>query len=240
MKRVHFEVAQTAVTILAEEEYVPVAREAIFEARGEIESYARRDEWFLSTIEAYPPPDDAPPLIRRMCEASTAAGVGPMAAVAGAIAEVAVGTMAEAGASHAIVDNGGDLALLLERETDVGLYSGNERFRDLALRCPAREEVHGICSSSGRVGPSLSLGATDLATVVCQNVALADACATRLGNMVTSADERLITEALGRICSIDGVEGALVIIDDRIAWKGILPRLIRRRFAQDRISRIEL
>ena len=161
-----------------------------------------------------------------------------MAAVAGAIAERAVLDMQAAGASQAIVDNGGDLALLLDRETSIGLYAG-ERVQGIGFLCPPREGVFGICTSSATIGPSISFGASDAATVIAPDVTLADACATRLGNLLTSDSEEVMRSALGDVCSIDGVEGALAVVGERIAMKGHLPRLTRVAVPRGRISRIE-
>src|SRR5512143_2610075 len=89
----HFEVHQTAVTMIAEERYLPIGKGAIFEAREVIERFIAADPLFRDTLEPYDEPRDSHPLIKRMCDASRKAGVGPMAAVAGAIAEFAVQAM---------------------------------------------------------------------------------------------------------------------------------------------------
>ncbi|MBI0583473.1 MAG: UPF0280 family protein [Methanomassiliicoccus sp.] len=237
--RKHFEVGETAVTILAEEAHIGVAETSIFRSREIIQRFIRHDPLFQATLEPYPCPDDAPELIARMCRASALAGVGPMAAVAGAIAERAVLDMRAAGATQAIVDNGGDLALLLDREIEVGLYAG-ERIQGIGFACPPREGVFGICTSSATIGPSISFGASDAATVIAADVTLADACATRLGNLLTSDEEEIMRSALDDVCSIPGVEGALAVVGDRLAMKGRLPRLTRTEVPAGRIARIEL
>jgi ApbE superfamily uncharacterized protein (UPF0280 family) len=224
--RTHFEIEETAVTIVSEPEFVQAARDAIFEAREEVKRFIRTDPTFLHTLEPYDPPDDVPPIVRRMCVASKAAEVGPMAAIAGAIAEEAVHAMVKRGARQAIVDNGGDIALYLAEPVDVGLYAGESGVKNLAFRCEPRNSVFGICTSSGTVGPSISFGMSDASTVVSNNVALADACATYLGNLVTSGEDDVLKDALGRVCAIDGVEGAIVVIGDKIAFKGAIPELI--------------
>ncbi len=229
---------ETAVTIIAEEEFIPRAKESIFENREVIQSYIERDPFFKSTMEPYEA-TDAPPLIRHMCAASVKAGIGPMATVAGTIAEGAVKAMVEAGAGHAIVDNGGDIALYLGHEVIIGLYTGDDRFSGLGLRCEPADKVIGICTSSGTVGPSLSLGAVDSATVFSDDVPLADACATRLGNEVTSSEEDELNESLGRICSIPGIDGAVVVVNGKMALKGDIPRLVRSSDYSEKISKIE-
>jgi ApbE superfamily uncharacterized protein (UPF0280 family) len=162
-----------------------------------------------------------------------------MAGVAGAIAERAVLDMQAAGAREAIVDNGGDIALLIAREVRVGLYSG-ERAKGMGLACHPREGIFGICTSSATIGPSISFGTADAATVIAPNVTLADACATRLGNQLTSDDDGVMTAALDDVCSIPGVEGALAVVGGKVAMKGRLPRLIRAEVPLGRVARIEI
>lgn len=238
MIRKHFEVRETAVTILAEERYVPIAQSSIFRSRDIIERFTVEHPLFRWTMEPYQCPTRADDLVRRMCEASCLAGVGPMATVAGAIAERAVLDMREAGATHAIVDNGGDIALLLDRKTDIGLYAG-PAIKGLGFACSPREEVFGICTSSATIGPSISFGVSDAATVIASNVTLADACATRLGNLLTSGQDVAMERALNDVCSIPGVEGAVGVIGERIGMKGRLPPLVRTEVPVGRIARIE-
>ncbi len=121
-----------------------------------------------------------------MAERSAAFGIGPMAAVAGAIAGFAVQAMTDEGATYAVVDNGGDICILNDQPLLVGIYAGPSPIRDLAFEIPARTGPLGICTSSGTVGPSISFGFADAAVAVSQDVALADAAATALGNAVSA------------------------------------------------------
>jgi ApbE superfamily uncharacterized protein (UPF0280 family) len=234
----HFEVRQTAVTMIAERRYLAIGKDAIFEAREVIERFIVTDPLFQDTLEPYDEPDDAPPLIKRMCDAGRAVGVGPMAAVAGAIAEFSVQAMQAKGADHAVVDNGGDIALLLAEESNIGIYTLNPKFRGLGLRCQPSDSILGICTSSGVIGPSISFGRAEAATVMSRNVALADACATKLGNLIVCDDQNVIQDALGSITSITGVEGALVIVGDSIGVKGELPELVNVDFSDDAVTGI--
>ena len=234
----HFEVRQTAVTMIAEMRYLAVGKEAIFEAREVVERFIASDPLFRDTLEPYDEPDDAPPMIKRMCDAGRAAGVGPMAAVAGAIAEFSVQAMQAKGADHAVVDNGGDIALLLAEEANVGIYTLNPKFRGLGLRCLPSGSIFGICTSSGLIGPSISFGRAEEAMVISRNVTLADACATKLGNLIVSDDQAVIQGALDTVTSIVGVEGALVIVGDSIGVKGDLPELVNVDFSDEAITGI--
>ncbi len=239
MRRKHFEVGETAVTIVADDEYLEAAQESIFRSREIVQEFIRGDPFFQTTLEPYPCPADAPPLIARMCSAARKAQVGPMAAVAGAIAERAVLDMQAAGATQAVVDNGGDIALLLDRETTVGLYAG-EQVKGIGFLCPPREGVFGICTSSATIGPSISFGVSDAATVLAADVTLADACATRLGNLLTSDRDEAMRSALDNVCSIPGIEGALAVVGGKVAMKGWLPKLARVSVPAGRVAKIEL
>ncbi|MDD1743912.1 MAG: UPF0280 family protein [Methanomassiliicoccales archaeon] len=234
----HFEIGQTAVSMIAEPRFLAIGKEAIFEARQAIERFIASDPLFRDTLEPYDEPDDAHPLIKRMCDAARKAEVGPMAAVAGAIAEFSVQAMLDGGSDHAVVENGGDIALLLAEETNVGIYTLNPKFRGLGFRCLPSDSILGICTSSGLIGPSISFGKAEAATVVSRNVALADACATRLGNLVQGDDEEAIEAALDLIASIDGVNGAMVIVGDSIGLKGALPELVKVEFDDEAVTGI--
>ena len=224
MIREHFEIEETAVTIISERKFIKIAKDAIFEARSQIKSKISQDPFFRTTYDPYPASKNDGCVVKRMCDASIAANVGPMAAVAGAVAEYAVKKMKDAGAKYAIVDNGGDIALLTDRETFIGLYAdvNNER---LSLRIPATGRIIGICSSSASVGPSVSLGRTEISTVISNNVTLADACATMLGNLIKGNDN--MEEALEEVCNVGGVSGCLAYCDGMLAMCGDVPELVR-------------
>ena len=235
--RRHHQVGQTAVTILAEERFHQAAVSAISSAREEIERFISHDPLFRDTLEPYHEPRGAPDVVKAMCAAARRAGVGPMAAVAGAIAQEAVRAMVGAGAKHAVVDNGGDIALFLDREVDVGIYAGDSPLRDMALRVPPQRRHLAICTSSGTVGPSISFGIADAAVVLAADAALADACATRLGNEAQSQDEGGMAYALDVIMEIEGVEGAMLVVGGRVALRGRLPQLVRGKVGEDSIAR---
>ncbi len=236
--REHFELKETAVTIIADERYIPEAKRSIFESRKVLERFIAVDPFFRTTLEPYREEADVPALIKRMCDAARSANVGPMAAVAGAVAEAAVESMMSAGAVHALVDNGGDIAMVLDQEVDIGIYAGRSRFSELAFHFEPVDHVVGICTSSASVGPSISFGVADAAIVISDNVALADACATMLGNMVTSDREAVMADAVSRAMQVDAVTGCCAIAADRIAMKGTLPRMVPASGNFGRTSRI--
>jgi len=224
MIREHFEVGQTAVTIISRRGYIKIAKDAIFEARSQIERKILRDPFFGTTYDPYDASADDGCVVRRMCDASRAAGVGPMAAVAGAVAEHAVAAMADAGSEHAIVDNGGDIAMMTDRDVLIGMYADVNGER-LSLRMPPTGRVVGVCSSSASIGPSVSFGRTEISTVLSDNVTLADACATTLGNLIKGRGG--MEEALEYVCGIGGVTGCLAYCDGMLAMCGDIPEIVR-------------
>jgi ApbE superfamily uncharacterized protein (UPF0280 family) len=237
MIREHFEIAETAVTIICDRKFIKIAKDAIFEARSQIELKISKDAFFGTTYDPYAASPDDGCVVKRMCLASLSANVGPMAAVAGAIAEYAVGKMKDAGCKYAIVDNGGDIALFTDRDVFIGMYADVNGER-LSLRIPATKHILGVCSSSASVGPSVSFGRTEISTVISNNVTLADACATRLGNLVKNADT--MEEALEDVCGIDGVIGCLAYCDGMLAMCGDVPELVRSDINDDVITKIVL
>lgn len=221
--KVRFQVKETIVNIVSDEKYIRVAQDAIFSARGIIESKVAQDPFFQITYEPYPedPADDE--LIRRMSRASVLSGVGPFAGVAGAVAVYAVERMREAGAREAIVENGGDIAFLSDHSVPVGLFADHPVLKDVAFNVSS-DGITGICSSSAKIGPSVSLGNSNVCTVFSDDVILADCCATALGNLVK--DEDSVTDALERIASVEGVKGCLACIGDKVAVCGEVPEMI--------------
>jgi uncharacterized protein len=204
--------------IRAQQDLREVARAVVLNCRRQLEQYIAEHPAFLHALNPLPDDYRAAPLIRRMLRAGQAAGVGPMAAVAGAIAE-AVARALRAHGSGAIVENGGDCYLDLSEEVTMAVYAGpHSPFTDrLGLRFPAERLPLSVCTSSGTLGHSLSLGKADAITVVARDGALADAAATRLGNAVKSPSA--IADALALAREIPALDGVLILAKDQLgAW----------------------
>ena len=208
-----------------------VVCDEIVRLRKELEEYLQRHPDFAESLEPVDALDNAPESARRMSAGAAPAGVGPMAAVAGTMAELAARAGAAAGATEAIVENGGDIFIISRRPVVVGLFAGRPPVGDrLALRIEPERTPLAICSSSSRMGHSLSLGDCDLATVVAADASLADAAATRAANLVKRpADVDAALEAIG---AIEGVAGVLIVKDDRVGLIGDLPALAANRDAE--------
>ncbi len=206
-----------------------------FEAvRGEIllqrrilEDYIAQHPEFQRTLKPVGLLPNAPEVARRMARAAERVGVGPMAAVAGVMAQLAVEAGINAGTDEAIVENGGDIYLKTTEPVVIGLYSGGlEAINRLAFELQPADTPISICSSSGKMGHSMSLGQCDLATVVSSDAALADAAATRAANLVKRIEE--VEEALNVISAIEGISGVLIVKDGHVGLAGKLPPLTKR------------
>ncbi|MCX7912758.1 MAG: UPF0280 family protein, partial [Dehalococcoidales bacterium] len=99
------------------------ARRLVLKYRGQIEQYARNSYEFLTSLVPVEVPKNSPRIVREMGEASRKAGVGPMAAVAGAIAEY-VGRELLPLSSEVIVENGGDIFMKVDRKRVIGIFAG--------------------------------------------------------------------------------------------------------------------
>uniref|UniRef100_UPI004055CBD4 UPF0280 family protein n=1 Tax=Candidatus Electronema sp. TaxID=2698783 RepID=UPI004055CBD4 len=212
--------AETDLHILASETAQDQALLVVAKVRTEIEMYIRQHPLFLSSLMPLPLDAAAPETVQAMLAAGLAAGVGPMAAVAGVIAEAVGRELLRQGLAEVIVENGGDLFLARTQPSVVAIHAGESRLSGkLGISLRPEQMPCGLCCSSGAVGHSLSFGRADAAAVLASSAALADAAATRLGNEVADRDSRSVSRAVGLAKDIDGVAGAVVIAGDHLgAW----------------------
>ncbi len=229
-------IKETISAVTAEEAFIPAAGQEIGCQREVLEAYIRGRPDFLHALKPVDIEGDAPEIVRRMAEAAARVGVGPMAAVAGAISEFALRAMIRAGSKHAIVANGGDIAMFLAKPAVVGIFTGPTRIRNLGLKFMPGPRIIGVCTSSGTVGHSLSFGHADAAVVVSQDVCLADAAATALGNAAKIKEPASLEKAL-HAAWVPGIEGMLVIMDDIMAMKGRIPEIVKARVSPGETAR---
>lgn len=223
--RYRLRIKETIATIIAERKFIPVAAEEVCYQRIILEDYISKDPIFLRTLKPYYVPESAPEIVKKMAEASARAGVGPMASVAGAIAYFAVRAMVDKGARYAIFENGGDIAIFTEEPVVIGLYSG-EKIKNLGFKIEPRPSIVGLCTSSGKMGHSLSFGQADSVTVISEDPILADAIATAAGNWIKMDDPDQIEKTINRFL-IPKVEGIMVVMNEHIGLGGKLPEIIR-------------
>lgn len=217
---------ETDLFIRADKDLSAQAKDLVKEYRRQIEDYLRKDSKFLTALEPYEVGSTALPIVKEMARAAKIAGVGPMAAVAGIIAEC-VGKGLLAFSKEVIVENGGDIYISSKRKRNLGIYAGRSPYTEkLAIEINPGDTPLVIATSSGTVGHSLSFGRADAAIVISSSGALSDASATRLGNLVTSPQD--VNEALDKIKKISGVRGAVVIIGKTIGVWGKI-KLLRRK-----------
>ncbi|MFW6181131.1 MAG: UPF0280 family protein [Spirochaetota bacterium] len=206
-----------------EEEMARDARRAVACCYNQLDAVISRWPAFRDALSPPPPPGwiggGELPLAEEMLDACSPAGVGPMSAVAGAVAEW-VGRTLLARTPQVIVENGGDLFVATRRQRVMLVYAGEDSpFRDrVRVRLPASPAGLGVCTSSGKVGHSRSYGRTDAALVMARSAAVADAFATALGNMVQGEQDLEGAAAYAR--SREQLLGGIIIIGRRIALWG--------------------
>ncbi len=211
-------VKETDLWIKAERDLTARAKDLVISYRKQIEDFIRKNPIFLKSLAPLTLSGIAvPAIVREMILAGQKANTGPMAAVAGAIAE-RVGRKLLDYSREVIVENGGDCFIMMNRPIEVGIFAGDSPLSHrVALRLRPEKLPAGVCTSSGTVGHSLSFGTADAVTVISRSSALADAAATSVANVVrTSAD---IEKGLSHAQKIEGLLGVVIIVKDRLgAW----------------------
>jgi len=222
-----FRYKETQCTIVSDKKIgIQAAVESIKHNRKELEEYARANPKFLYTLE--PISTRRGPLVAKlMAEAAEKANVGPMAAVAGVLADLAVKDMIRDGCEVAVVENGGEISAVSTEPIDVALSAGDtplsKRFGFRLTDFPV-----GIATSSGRFSHALSFGDAEAATVFCRNAGLADAVATAVANLVKGEDHRgAIRCGIDKAMSIQDVEGVLIIYRGLVGTAGKIPQIIK-------------
>ncbi|NLY74925.1 MAG: UPF0280 family protein [Firmicutes bacterium] len=186
--------------------------------RRQLKEYIYNHPDFRKTLTPWPDDPEAPEMIRLMIRASNLTGVGPMAAVAGAIVAMLGNEFDPETVPELIIENGGDIYLRSLQERVVGVLAGLNISPKIGLLIPPQPKGIGICTSSGKLGPSLSFGTADAVTVIASDLSLADAAATAGANRIrTSAD---LSKTISFLQNIPGIRGALAIKDGRIAVWG--------------------
>ncbi|MEI6631408.1 MAG: UPF0280 family protein [bacterium] len=187
--------------------------------RLDIENYIDRDRRFLTALKPIEVELTARPIIKEMSRAAKKAGVGPMAAVAGAIAQAVGRDLLNRGFREIIIENGGDIFLASRKIRLIGIYTGRKKlWGGLKLKIKPQDTPLGICTSSGTIGHSLSFGCADSAVILAKNASLADAVATAVANRVQNKGS--LAKALEFARSIPGVLGAVIIIKESLASYG--------------------
>jgi ApbE superfamily uncharacterized protein (UPF0280 family) len=188
--------------------------------REKLEKYIEHHPVFLTSLNPVAVEENAPDIVKMMAEASAKVGVGPMAAVAGAINELIASELLEF-PQELIIENGGDVYLHSLKKRVVGIFAGESPLSGkIGLEIAPEDTPCGVCTSSGTVGHSLSFGRADAVTVISLSTPLADAGATATGNRVRVAED--IPKAIEFASKIPGITGVLIIMGDRVgAWGNV-------------------
>ena len=223
----NFSLKETQCTILSDrQQAIQAATESIKRNRQELELYVRANPEFLYTLTPIAVPEK-PLVVNLMAIAAQKAAVGPMAAVAGALADLAIEDMKREGCQVAVVEDGGEIAAVSNRPIDVAVAAGEE---PLSKRFGFRiaEFPIGVATSSGRFSHALSFGDSEAAIVFCKDATLADAAATAVGNVVKGEDAQAgIQVGIKRGLSIEGVDGVLILYKGQVGTAGKIPQIIK-------------
>ncbi|MDO8535996.1 MAG: UPF0280 family protein [Candidatus Omnitrophota bacterium] len=217
---VTFEVKEleTDLLISAVRDLEGAAREAMLNYRQDIESYIKGHRDFFTSLEPVEVDKNASEIVKAMADAGSRAGVGPMAAVAGAVAEF-VGRGLLQLSDEIIVENGGDIFIRSAFPRVIGVYAGERSpfTGKIAIEIPPAGQGVGVCTSSGTVSHSLSFGKADAVLIISDNTALADAAATAAGNAIKGPGS--IEKGIDIARSIKGVDGVLILAGDKMgSW----------------------
>lgn len=202
----------------------------IFTLRNQLETFNQKNPDFLISynpidLTEYNPPE----IVKIMDEASKISDVGPMATVAGSISELSLKYLMKNNSKTSIVENGGDIAIINNKKITCGIYSNNNILgNNIGFKLKPRKESIGICSSSGKIGHSVSFGSSDCVTIIAKEASIADGLATRIANEVKGENsQEAISNCLDCLEKYkDYFEGALIICEDKIATFGKLPKIV--------------
>jgi ApbE superfamily uncharacterized protein (UPF0280 family) len=217
---VKFEVIikETDLLVRADGDLSKETRESVLKYRHQLENYISMNPEFQKSLVPLADDPYAPEIVQEMIRTSQLAQVGPMAAVAGAIAEWVSKDLLTL-SKEVIVENGGDIYLATSKERTIGIYAGNSPISlKIGIVISPEETPLGVCTSSGKVGPSLSFGRADAVCILAKSSALADAAATAVGNVVK--EKKDISLGLGRAREIGGVLGTLIIVEEKMGIWG--------------------
>lgn len=214
-------VEQTDLLIVAEKDIQADIASYVSQVRGDIKNWIMFHPEFAASLVPIPLQGNEPPIIKAMIEAANLCGVGPMAAVAGAVAQ-AVGDRFASESPNLLVENGGDTYLHSTRERIVALLAEPDSGATVGLKLEADAFPVAVCASSGVIGHSLSLGSGDLVAVRAKDARLADAAATALCNLLQSESDVDTVLNQAQALAAHGLEGVFAQYDKKIAAWGQL------------------
>ena len=192
----------------------------LVDLRRSMDAYLLMDPGYKTALRPYDAGMEAPEILKSMSGVSHKTGIGPMSAVAGAVALKVAGFLkSRYDVNEVIVENGGDIYAQASTDMDISVFAGQSPLSEkIGLHIPAGSFPLGICTSSGTVGPSLSLGRADAVMIVCKDVMLADSYATAMANRIQSVND--LQPVIDRSSNTPDILGAIAVKDDRMAICG--------------------
>jgi uncharacterized protein len=213
-------VNETNLNIQAQNDLTALATKSVLNCRNYIETYIKLYPEFADSLVPLAKSDTAPKIIRMMIKSAALTGTGPMAAVAGTIAEY-TGKALLSYSKEVVIENGGDIFIKSDSETIFTIYANNS---PLSMTCgilvKKTDKPYGICTSAGTLGHSKSFGKADAVTVLSHSCPLADAAATALANKVKKSSD--INTAINIGKNISGINGIIIIKGENIGLWGDL------------------
>lgn len=229
----HFTEKESDVNVISDsKDAIKLAVQTFFNHRKKLENFAYKNEIFLKSLKPIKV-NDPPYIVNLMIKYSTICDVGPMATVAGALADIMVVDMKSnesiSPVEIAVVENGGEISIDSRSPIKVGLYAGKTQLGGkLGFLIKKEDSPLGIGSSSAKIGHALSFGESDVVTIFAKNATLADGAATKIANAVKGSDiEKSIKQGLDLVDDLEGVFGAFINREDKIGQVGKLPKLIK-------------
>ena len=229
-KKLHkraFRLKESKCTIISDKKSaIKKAISSIKLHRQQLEKYVQDHPEFLYSLQPVPV-EEGPKVARLMAEASLKANVGPMAAVAGVLADLAVEEMIQAGSKVAVVENGGEVSAISNQPIDIALAAGDAPLsREMGFRL--KEFPLGVATSSGLFSHALSFGDAEAVTIFAVDAGVADAAATAVANLIKGDDVRgVIEEGMGVALAIDGVRGVFILYKGVVGKAGQVQELIK-------------
>jgi ApbE superfamily uncharacterized protein (UPF0280 family) len=222
-----FRLKESNCTIISDKEgAIEKAISSIRYHRKQLEEYIKEHPRFFYSLEPVPV-DNGPKVVMLMAEASAKANVGPMAAVAGVLADLAVEAMLNAGCKVAVVENGGEISAVSNQPIDIALAAGDAPLsKEMGFRL--KEFPLGVATSSGLFSHALSFGEAEAVTLFAVDAGVADAAATAVANLIKGDDvQGVIRLGIDRALGIDGVKGVFILYRGVVGKAGQVPELIK-------------
>lgn len=224
----HITIKESDVTIISEEDrFIQIAIDTLINERKTLELFIKKNPEFQTSFSPLKF-DEVPDVINRMLVASEIADVGPMAAVAGALADSMSEEINKKGAKISVVENGGEISIRSIEDIHIALYSLTTVLKaNIGFLYPGQSRPLGVGTSSGTFGHAFSYGQADTVTIFADNAAIADAAATKIGNNVRGNDiEGSIGKALEIVDSLEKVQGAFISRGKFVGKTGKIPELL--------------